>query len=40
MGVALAAGSRFAIPSQTTSLESGSGLDEERTSAAEARVRE
>ncbi|MDJ0852879.1 MAG: mechanosensitive ion channel family protein [Myxococcota bacterium] len=40
MDVVLAAGSRFAIPSQTTYLESGSGLDEERTSAAEARVRD
>lgn len=40
MDVVLGAGSRFAFPSQTTYLESGPGLDEERARAAEGRVRE
>ena len=40
MDAVFGAGSRFAFPSQTTYLESGGGVDEERTSAAEARVRE
>ncbi len=40
MDVVREAGSSFAFPSQTTYVETGDGLDEERTTAAETRVRE
>jgi MscS family membrane protein len=40
MEIVTTAGSGFALPSQTTYLESGSGLDAERARAAEAHVGE
>jgi MscS family membrane protein len=40
MNIVAQAGSSFALPSQTTYLESGKGLDEELTSLAESQVRE
>jgi MscS family membrane protein len=40
MNIVAQAGSNFALPSQTTYLESGKGLDEELTSLAESQVRE
>ena len=40
MNIVAQAGSNFALPSQTTYLESGQGLDKELTRLAESQVRE
>ena len=40
MDTVIQAGSQIAVPAQTAYLETGRGLDEERSEAAEARVRE